>query len=176
LLQALAGVRKGLPKDWLLLLVGRDDGIGGALKNTATELGLADRVSFMGARDDVADILRVSDVGVLCSREEGFSNAILEGMAAGLPMVVTDVGGNAEAVDDGVNGIVVPPRSPADLGRAIAKLLNDPQLRKRMGQAGYKSVRQHFSLDACIDRYEKLYDALGRARVPEELSTPTSAD
>lgn len=176
LLRALAEAQESLPQDWVLLLVGRDDGIGGALRKEAAELGLADRVSFMGARDDVADILRISDIGVLCSHEEGFSNAILESMAAGLPMVVTDVGGNAEAVEDGVTGIVVPPRTPAQLGRAIRKLLKDPALRKRMGRAGYKRVRQHFSLDACVDKYQKLYDGLGCACVPEELSTALSAE
>ena len=176
LLAALAGVNARLPGDWILLAVGRDDGIGDTLIQKADKLGLADKVSFMGARDDVADILRVSDIGLLCSHEEGFSNAILEGMAAGLPMVVTDVGGNAEAVVDGISGIVVPPHAPDHLGRAIKKLVNDPAMRKRMGAAGHERIAKHFSLDRCVDKYQKLYDEFDSGYVPDELSGKPSTD
>ncbi|MDH3582420.1 MAG: glycosyltransferase [Hyphomicrobiales bacterium] len=176
LLEALAGVNTELPDDWVLLAVGRDDGIGDTLSLKADGLELADKVSFLGARDDVPDILRVSDIGLLCSHEEGFSNAILEGMAAGLPMIVTDVGGNAEAVVDGTSGIVVPPHAPDDLGRAIKKLVNNPALRKRMGAAGQERVRTHFSLDMCVDKYQKLYDHFDSGYVPEELSGKSSTD
>lgn len=176
LLEALARIQAHMPDDWVLLSVGRDDGIGDALKMAADRMGIADKVLFLGTRDDVPEILRVSDIGLLCSHEEGFSNAILESMAAGLPMVVSDVGGNAEAVADGISGIVVAPRSPDDLGRAIKKLTHDPALRKRMGQAGRSRVRKYFSLEACVDKYQKLYDEFDSGCVPEELSGKFSAD
>jgi glycosyltransferase involved in cell wall biosynthesis len=77
-------------------------------------------------------------------------------MAAGLPMVVTDVGGNAEAVRDEIEGRVVPPRDPARLGEALLGVVGDPA-RGRMGEAGRRRVEECFSLDACISAYERLY-------------------
>lgn len=176
LFEALARVQAEMPDDWVLFSVGRDDGIGESLKMAADRLGIAAKVLFLGTRDDVPDILRISNIGLLCSHEEGFSNAILESMAAGLPMVVTDVGGNAEAVADGISGVVVPAHSPDDLGRAIRKLINDPALGRRMGQAGLSRVRKNFSLEACVDKYQKLYDEFDSGCVPEELSGKSSAD
>jgi len=100
--------------------------------------------------------LRLADVGLLCSHEEGFSNAVLEGMAAGLPMVVTDVGGNAEAVIDGVTGYVVPAHNPELLADALltVALADDRAL---MGDRGRRRVVEKFSMNSCIDAYEALY-------------------
>ena len=119
LLDALARVAGQLPPDWVLLCAGRDDGAGPALRARAQALGFAERVRWLGLRDDVPALLVASDVGILASHEEGFSNSVLEGMAAGVAMIVSDVGGNAEAVQHGVSGCVVPPRDPAALGAAI---------------------------------------------------------
>lgn len=93
LLQALASVKDELPDGWRMLCVGRDTGIGGSLRDEAQRLGVGDHVVWLGERRDISDLLAASDIGLLTSHEEGFSNSILEGMAAGLPMVVTDVGG-----------------------------------------------------------------------------------
>ncbi len=82
-----------------------------------------------------------ADFGVLPSRaNEGFSNAILESMRAGLPMIVTDIGGNAEAVVDGETGFVVPPADPAALAAALLRLAQDPALRRKLGAAGRERV------------------------------------
>lgn len=156
LLNALAWIESDFPKEWVCLLVGRDDGIGDDLRKGAERLGIADKVRFLGAREDVPDLLKASDIGVLCSHEEGFSNAILEGMAAGLPMVVTDVGGNAEAVKHGVNGLVVPPRSPHELGNALLSM-TDGRLRSVMGRESEKRVQELYSLGACMESYERMY-------------------
>lgn len=160
LLQALSEIQGKMPDEWILLAVGRDDGLGDSLRQQADALGLGDKVRFPGPRDNIPDLLRISDLNILCSHEEGFSNAILEGMAAGLPMVVTDAGGNAEAVVDGETGLVVPAHSPSELGAAILKLVKDAHLRKCMGLAGKKRVEQKFSLGACVEQYERLYDAV----------------
>ena len=160
LLEALADISSQLPNDWRLLVIGRDDGIGLSLKNQASESELDGNIAFLGPRDDIADLLRISNLGILCSHEEGFSNAILEGMAAGLPMIVTDVGGNAEAVINDKTGLVVPAHSPSELGAAILKLTRDAHSRKRMGRAARKRVGQEFSLEACVDQYEALYEAI----------------
>ena len=78
----------------------------------------------------------MADIFVLPSRSEGFSNAIVEAMAASLPVVATNVGGNAEAVEDGVTGLLVPAEDPAALSAAITHLLSDPSQAKAMGTAG----------------------------------------
>lgn len=160
LLQGLAAVRDRLPTGWVLLAAGRDDGALASLHQEAEALGLSQHVRFLGLRRDVEDLLRVSDIGILASHEEGFSNALLEGMAAGLPMVATDVGGNAEAVIDGVCGAIVPARDPRRLGEAIARLASDPSLAARQGGAARERAERVFSLDAMIDSYEDVYRAL----------------
>ena len=158
LLDALARVAGQLPPDWVLLCAGRDDGVGPVLRARAHALGFADRVRWLGLRDDLPALLVASDVGILASHEEGFSNSVLEGMAAGLAMVVSDVGGNAEAVQQGVSGCVVPPQDPAALGTAILGLARDPGRRRRLGDAARARVAQAFSLDGCVLRYRQFYE------------------
>ncbi|MCE2509640.1 MAG: glycosyltransferase [Alphaproteobacteria bacterium] len=160
LLRALGRVRGQLPKGWVLLCVGRDDGIGDELMMHAKENHIFPNVRWLGPRWDTAQLLMASDIGILCSDQEGFSNSILEGMAAGLPMVVTDVGGNTEAVIDGETGFVVPPQDPKCLAEAILKLVKDPALRQRMGEAGRRRIEERFSIDACARAYERFYTGL----------------
>jgi glycosyltransferase involved in cell wall biosynthesis len=125
---------------------------------------LANHVKWLGGRDDVPQLLGAADIGVLASHEEGFSNAVLESMAAALPMVVTDVGGNAEAVVAGETGYVVAPHDPAELSQAIVRLARDRQLRASMGQAGRARVARHFTLAKCVDEYEEMYGCTDIAR------------
>lgn len=157
LLHALAGINQQLPDGWNLLCVGRDDGILPLLQDQAQTLGIGANVRWLGARMDVDDCLAAANVAVSASHEEGFSNAVLEAMLAGLPMVVTDVGGNSEAVVDGVTGYVVPPHAPRDLGAALLKLAGDAG-RGEMGKRGRQRVIERFSMKACLDGYEALYD------------------
>jgi glycosyltransferase involved in cell wall biosynthesis len=154
---------------WRLLIVGRDDGAGPKIHARAQQLKIEDRVSLLGPRADVASLLAASDVGLLCSHQEGFANAILEAMAAGLPMIVTNVGGNAEAVLDGVTGLIVPPHDPQALARSIVHLARDPKLRQRYGGAGRERVESHFLLDTCVAKYEALYGGLLRGKTPRDI-------
>lgn len=163
LLQALAQAAPALPADWWLICAGRDDGIGAALRAQAGRLGLAAHILWLGSRLDVPDLLAAADIGVLCSHQEGFSNAVLEGMAAALPMLVTDVGGNAEAVQHGHTGWVVPARNPDALAAALLAAAREPQ-RERMGRNGRERAEQLFSLQACVAAYEQLYAAACAAR------------
>ena len=143
---------------WRLLVIGNDSaGIEEALRQQARQSGLTERIVFLGRRADIPDLLAASDIAVLASHEEGFSNAILEAMAAGLPMVTTDVGGNAEAVENGETGLVVPARQPAAMASALQRLVDDPAMRRQMGAAGRQRVRDLFSLEACVANYEALY-------------------
>ncbi len=160
LLEALAGIRDELPRDWVLLCCGRDDGIGEALRSLAARLGLAAHVHWLGSVDNVPEHLMASDIGVLASHQEGFSNAVLEYMSAGLPVVVTSVGGNPEAVDFGRCGRLVPAHQPHALRKALLEVVNDPKQRVGLGALGREFVSRNFSVAACVQKYAVLYDEL----------------
>ena len=125
LLNALHIVADQIPDPWRLICVGRDDGPLESLKTQAQNLNIAENVIWLGQHADVWDVLCASDMEVLPSHEEGLSNAVLEGMAGSMPMVVTNVGGNAELVINGKTGLVVPAHTPSDLGHAIVTLAAD---------------------------------------------------
>lgn len=120
------------------------------LQRLARELGIEDRVSFPGGVTALPAFLAKADVFVLPSRSEGFSNAILEAMASGLPVVATDVGGNAEAVQDGVTGLIVRPDDPAQLAAALLALLADPGRARAMGLRGRARAEAMFTEDAVL--------------------------
>jgi glycosyltransferase involved in cell wall biosynthesis len=161
LIAALAGVSGHLPQGWILLCAGRDEGSGPGIARAIHGAGLGQRILLLGERSDIPLLLKASDLGVLApTRNEGFSNAVLECMASGLPMVVTDVGGNAEAVIDGETGLVVPPHNPAALGAAIVRLAHDPELRRSMGKRAKKRAADEFSFTMSLDQYCALYEEL----------------
>jgi glycosyltransferase involved in cell wall biosynthesis len=160
LLQALAAIQSRLPQGWRLGLAGRDSGYGAALRGLAESLGIAGHILWLGERGDVPALYQACDVGILCSHEEGFPNSLLEGMAAGAPMIATAVGGNGEAVLDGVSGLLAPPQDSAKLGQAILTLANDAALRAKLGAAGRERAERLFSLEACAQSYARLYRAL----------------
>ena len=127
------------------------------LQKLTDELNLTDAVIFLGARLDVPRILEACDIGVLSSRSESFSNAIVEYMAAGLPVVTTDVGGAREAVDDGINGFIVPIGDFDEMGQRIIELLKADTI-KEMGQESRKRSLDRFELTSMIEKTEHLYD------------------
>lgn len=145
--------------DAIFIIVGEGE-LQPRYEKMANELGIAERCRFLGPRSDVGALLSVSDCGVLCSRSEGFSNAILEYMAAGLPVVATDVGGAREAVMHGESGFVVPSNDEAALASAISSLLNDSDLAVRMGSAGRKAALERFSDTAQLAAVNSLYNEL----------------
>jgi glycosyltransferase involved in cell wall biosynthesis len=169
LVEALGKVDSKLSADWQLLIVGREHGAGAAVKALAASLGIADKITFLGARNDVPDLLSAGDIGLSSSHEEGFSNAVLEGMRSGLPMIVTNVGGNAEAVVNGETGLVVPPRDPPAFADAILRLASDPQLRRSFGANGRRRVEQCFALSSCVAAYEALYSGLVAGKLPNNI-------
>ncbi len=159
LIEALAMLPPDLPK-WTLNIVGRDDGEGAAITARVLSFGLRDRVRLLGARDDVASLLAASDIAVSASHEEGFSNSIIEAMAAGLPVVATAAGGTIDAIEDGVTGILVPIRDPAAMARALGALIADKDARRVLGAAASVRVDERFSLDAGVRNYASLYNGL----------------
>ncbi|ATB26714.1 glycosyltransferase [Melittangium boletus] len=160
LLRALATVRRAGPA-LHAFLVG-DGPRRPELEALAGTLGVADRVHFLKHRADVPAIYAQADFGVLCSSAEGMSNAVMEGMAAGLPMVVTDVGGNPELVADGERGLVVPPLRPEALSQAFLTLLGDRELGRRMGAQARAFVERELSLTRLVRRHDELYRRVTR--------------
>jgi sugar transferase (PEP-CTERM/EpsH1 system associated) len=128
-----------------------------SLEARVREARLEGRVWLLGRRRDVADLMGLFDVFVLSSVSEGLPLTIIEAMAAGLPVVATDVGGNSQAVRDQVTGYLVPPSDPAALARAIARLLDDPPLRERLAHEARHSARTTFDLAVMARRYEEAW-------------------
>ncbi len=121
------------------------------------EQGLSDHFHFVGGITDLQEHLRVADLFVLPSRSEGFSNAIIEAMAASLPVIATDVGGNSEAVEEGVSGFIVPPEDPTAIAEAITRLLEDPALARQMGVAGREAATNRFTTSAMLNSITGVY-------------------
>ena len=165
LLRACLLLSKGIPQAsgrpcFKVLLVG--DGV---LRTQAADFlrknpKLDGSVALMGEREDIPEILAASDIFVLCSQWEGLPRAIIEAMLAGLPVVATRVGGVPELVDHGVTGFAVPPRDPEALAAALRKLLDDPELCRRMGKAGQKKALQDFSLERMLYETQAVYEEL----------------
>jgi glycosyltransferase involved in cell wall biosynthesis len=130
------------------------------LQNLVRDLNLGNQFTFTGGTTDLHRYLADTDIFVLPSRSEGFSNAIVEAMAASLPVVATDVGGNGEAVQDGVSGFLVPSEDPAALSLAIRQLLSDPEGARRMGATGRDIVERRFATEAMMSQIVSVYEAL----------------
>jgi glycosyltransferase involved in cell wall biosynthesis len=160
LLDALALVKDQMPKPWLVLAIGRDDGMGLELHHQAQALNIADNIRWLGEQPAADRLLCTGDVFVLPSHQEGFSNALLEAMAANLAVVATAVGGNLDAIVDNESGLLVHPRDPTALAAALVRLATDPDLRRQFAGAARLRVEQRFTLQGCVDRYEKLYRAM----------------
>lgn len=139
-----------------LLLVG-DGPLRADLERQSADLGLRDRVRFLGVRDDVAAILGAVDIFALTSLSEAASLTLLEAMASELPVVVTAVGGNPEIVREGVDGLLAPRRDVPAIAEAFGRLLDDQRLARAMGASGAARARDQFQLDRTIARYYELY-------------------
>jgi len=131
-----------------------------ALVRQIGALGLSGRVVLPGSFDNVDDVLAAADLFVFPSESEGLSHALLEAMAVGLPVVASDIPGNAQAVRDGVEGLLVPPRDVAALAAAIEKILADPYRASLLGAAARLRVEECFSLDRMVDAHRDLFARL----------------
>ncbi|MFQ5601517.1 MAG: glycosyltransferase [Candidatus Krumholzibacteriia bacterium] len=158
LLRAWKRVLREIP-DAVLLVVGNGSQEA-ALRALAAELELGDAVRFLGFRLDVTELLQAMDVFVLSSMSEGLSLTLLEAEASGLPIVATRVGGNPEVVRDGETGALVPPGQEEPLAGALARLLQDPALRTRLGERGRSLYRKHYTLQGMVRGYTRLYRQL----------------
>lgn len=130
------------------------------IEQLAAELELTSVTHFLGYRKDIANIMNVFDLFVLTSIFEGLPYTILEAMAVGLPLVVTDVVGNRDVVVDGQNGLVVVPRSPEEVANAVSKLFQNREKRLLMGQASYYLVTKHYRIQDMVSNIEEVYEDL----------------
>jgi len=158
LLDAFATVEKQYPHV-KLVLIGRDD-LNGELQQIAQRLNILDKVIYLGKRDDVQSLLSMSDICVLPSLSEGMSNAILEYMAAGKPVIATSVGGNPEMIKNDFNGLLVDCKNVRQMKEAILALIYDRKKRLDMGSAGYERAQKEFSMQAMISSYERLFSGI----------------
>jgi glycosyltransferase involved in cell wall biosynthesis len=130
------------------------------LERLACDLGISQSIHFLGRVTDVPSFLTTLDVATLCSRAEGTSNALIEYMAAGLPIVATSVGGNGALIQDELDGILVPPEDPDRLASGILSLLQDPALSARLAEAAYHSIRRRYGNESIGKKYESFYRSL----------------
>jgi glycosyltransferase involved in cell wall biosynthesis len=156
LIRAFARVHATRP-DTALVLVGSGE-LRAALEDRARAEGVAAAVRFLGDRSDVAQLLQGLDLFTLSSVSEGYSMALLEAAASALPIVATDVGGNAEIVRHGETGMLVPARAPESLAATLGALLDAPPLAAALGAAARAWVLEHGSLEAMATRYARLYE------------------
>jgi L-malate glycosyltransferase len=129
---------------------------GEGLPALARELGVADRVLFLGERSDVADLLAASDVLLMPFWQDGFGRVAVEAMASGVPVAASSVGGPAELVRDGVDGLVMPPKEPHLWSAALERLLGDPEARRRMSAAGREHAAD-FTVERHVEQVLSLY-------------------
>ncbi len=134
------------------------------LNRQAKELDVEDIIFFLGFRKDIPKILSSLDLFVLSSHLEGMGSSILDAMASRLPVVATKVGGIPEVVIHGETGLLVPPRDPSALARAILMLYSNKTLASRLGQKGYELVHRKFSAEAMADKVVRLYEKIGLRR------------
>jgi glycosyltransferase involved in cell wall biosynthesis len=155
-------VSSGLPDTWFVMV--GDGRLRPAAEDLARRLGVADRMVFTGWIEDVPGLLATTDVSVLSSRHEGLPRAVVESLAAGVPVVATAVDGTVEVVRDGVNGRLVEPGDVDGLAGAVSQLLYDRGLRERMSAAAGEGLAE-FDIDHMVRQQEELYRCLlGRNR------------
>jgi glycosyltransferase involved in cell wall biosynthesis len=155
----------GGPRELSLRIVG-DGPLRRSLEGQARALGIDERVSFLGHRDDVTDLLASSDLFILPSRSEAFPNSAMEAMAAGLPVIASAVGGLLDLIEDGRNGLLVPACDVAALATTIERLMAQPTLAVALGASARRHVRERYSFDRMIAGFEHLYLTELHARVP----------
>jgi glycosyltransferase involved in cell wall biosynthesis len=159
--------RRGVPARALLI---GDGEMRAAIEARARAVGVGAEVVITGFQQDVRPLLAACDVMALCSTAiETFSLAALEAMALGKPVVTTGRGGNTDLIDDGVHGLLVPPRDPKALGTALQRLLDDPALAARLGAAARQRVRTEFTIERTLAATDAVYRA-ALARRPRKAS------
>ena len=167
LIETFTEVARELPKVVLLVvgepLFNRDQEYAEQLQEAAASLGIGDRIKFLGARNDVAQLMQALDALVVNSHEEPFALTVSEGLASGIAVLATAVGGTPEMISDGDNGCLVPRCDNEALARTLVTLLQDDQYRAQLGQNARRSAIARFSIDRFIREIDSLYSELNRS-------------
>jgi glycosyltransferase involved in cell wall biosynthesis len=161
LLNAMESVWMDYPET-TLIFVGKGD-LEEELRSKAWQMGVSDRVKFLGWRDDIPEIMQILDVFVLPSLNEGMGRVLAEAMAAGKPVIASHVGGIPDLVKPGQNGFLVEPGDVSGLSRAITRLLSDKKIRDEMGRKG-REMCQDFSVEKMIEKIDVMYASLLQER------------
>ena len=162
LVGAAARLREHFPR--LRLLIAGDGPDRARVEALTERVGLSDSIHMTGARTDVPDVLAAIDIAVICSDYEGSPRSVLEFMDAGKPIVATDVGGIPDVIEDGVHGVLVPPRDEAALAAALTGLLEDMDRGREMGARARDRCRRELSLDRTVETLQELYEELHSRR------------
>jgi len=158
LVYAMAMVKKEAPGARLMLVGDGPDRH--SVERLVSRLDLEEEVLLTGFRSDVANLLRCSDMVVLCSETESAPLTLLEGLSSGLPVVATSVGGIPEIVEDGVNGFLVQPKCPEEIAEKILQLNADKDLRMRLGESARETVLERYTAERVVGQYLEIYDKI----------------
>ena len=120
-------------------------------------LDLEEHVLFTGYIDNVLEVMSIFDISVTPSLNEPFGRVVVEAMGLGIPVIATNTGGIPEIIEDGISGILVPPKDPDSLSQALLDLISDEEKRKQIGEMGYKRFREHFTMSRTIEEIQQLY-------------------
>ena len=170
LIESFVRVTREIPEAVLLIvgepLFNRDEEYAEGLRRTAASQGIGDRVRFLGARSDVPQLMQAMDVLVVNSHEEPFALTVLEGLASGVAVVATAVGGTPEMINDGENGCLVPARDNEALGESLITLLHEPKLRAFLGHNARKAAEARFSTHRFLREVDAFYMQLPHQSSP----------
>jgi glycosyltransferase involved in cell wall biosynthesis len=165
-----------LKLEQFVLLIAGNGPMEEELREECRKRGLEGRVRFCGAREDILDLYSAADAFVMSSEFEGLSAALLEAASAGLPAVVTDVGGNADVVSDEITGYVVPPAAPKRLATAMHRLMAlSPERLQTMGDAARQLCHEQFRIAAVMDKWLDLYATLPRHAEVVQIKTASQS-
>ncbi len=141
-----------------LIYVGKGD-LENDLKEKASQMGVSDKVKFLGWRNDISEIMQVFDIFVLPSLNEGMGRVLVEAMASGKPVVASNTGGIPDLVKNNETGLLFPPGDEKAMAQSIIKILEDPEKAELMGQKG-REMSHYFSLETMISKLDNLYERL----------------
>jgi glycosyltransferase involved in cell wall biosynthesis len=142
------------------------------LTGLAEALGIKDRIIFTGFQQDILPLMALLDIFCLTSKEEGFPQSLVESMSLGKPVVVSKVGGVLELIEDGINGILVPPGNPEILSESILYILKNPQKAREIGNAARITIKHGFLLDHTLEKMEDIYEEVLHKRRLNQRKCP----
>ncbi len=148
---------KEINKENLVVLLIGDGELKDRLEQQIADFGLTSKFKFLGSRDDVGELLQISDLFILPSLWEGMPNSVLEAMSHGLPIIATDVDGTPELIKHNESGFLIEPENSEAIARALSYIVSNNEIRENFGKNARKRVEEFFSLDYSIGSYEKLY-------------------